>query len=223
VAARGRLAARGFEAPITDAISGLVPAGPEEAVLDVGCGGGHHLAAMVARSGTEGHGIDISVAAIAAAARKYPGCHWIVANADRFLPYADGSFHVVTSITARRNPGEFRRVVRDDGVLLLVVPAPDDLIEVREWVLGERIERDRVDGAVGALAPHFSLVRHERIRHVTRLDAMAVRDVMIGSYRVGRVRRVARLAAVPDLDVTLSRDALVFRPARRASRPARRG
>src|SRR5262249_34331480 len=129
VAARGRLAARGFEAPITDAISGLVPAGPEEAVLDVGCGGGHHLAAMVARSGTEGHGIDISVAAIAAAARKYPGCHWIVANADRFLPYADGSFHVVTSITARRNPGEFRRVVRDDGVLLLVVPAPDDLIE----------------------------------------------------------------------------------------------
>lgn len=223
VAARRRLAARGFEAPVTDAITGLLTLGPADAVLDVGCGDGHHLAAIVARSGAEGHGLDISVAAIDAAARRYPGLHWVVANADRFLPYADGSFRVVTSITARRNPAEFRRVLGDDGVLLLVVPAPDDLIEVRERILGERIERDRIESAIATFAPLFRLERHQRIRHTARLDAASVRDAMAASYRAGRVSRLARLAAVSDLDVTLSRDAFIFRPARRPPRQTRRG
>jgi hypothetical protein len=38
------------------------------------------------------------------------------------------------------------------------------------------------------------------------------------SYRTGRASRLARLAEVGDLDVTLSRDALLFRPARRSAR-----
>jgi len=218
VAARRRLAARGFEAAITDRIAALLTLDPGDAVLDVGCGDGHHLAAIAARSGAEGHGLDISVAAIEAAARRFPGLHWVVANADRFLPYADGSFRAVTSITAQRNPAEFRRVLRPDGIVLLVVPAPDDLVEVRERILGERIERDRVEAAVATFAPLFTLERHERIRHVARLDAASVRDAMAISYRAGRASRLARLAEVGDLDVTLSRDALLFRPARRSVR-----
>ena len=55
--------------------------------------------------------MDISIPAVDAAARRYPECEWIVANADRFLPYADRSFSIVMSITARMNSGEFRRVL----------------------------------------------------------------------------------------------------------------
>ncbi len=223
VAARRRLAARGFETPITHAIARLLTLDPGDAVLDVGCGDGHHLAAVAAGFGAEGHGLDISVAAIEAAAQRYPELSWVVANADRFLPYADGSFRAVTSITAQRNPAEFRRVLGSRGVLLLVVPAPDDLIEVRERILGERIERDRVERAVATFAPLFTLDRHERVRHAVRLDAASVRDVMAVSYRAGRASRLVRLAEIGDLDVTLSRDALVFRPAAPSARRARRG
>ena len=53
-----------------------------------------------------------------------PECEWIVANADRFVPYADGSFSLVMSITARMNASEFRRVLRDDGRLLVAFPRP---------------------------------------------------------------------------------------------------
>ena len=158
--------------------------------------------------------------AIEAAARLHPELHWVVANADRFLPYADASFQLVASITAQRNPEEFRRVLADEGTLLLVVPAPDDLIEVRELVLGEGVTRDRVDKAIETFAPLFVLDRHERIRHTAHLDPASVRDVMVGTYRAGRASRHARLATVPDLDVTLSRDVLLLRPARR--RPAHR-
>ena len=218
VAARLRIAARGYETPLTDAITSFPTVGPGDAVLDVGCSAGHHLAAIVARFGCEGHGLDISVPAIDAAARLRPELHWVVANADRFLPYADASFQLVASITAQRNPKEFRRVLADEGALLLVVPAPDDLIEVRELVLGEGVSRDRVDGVIETFAPLFVLDRHERIRHVVHLDPESVRDVMVGTYRAGRASREARLATVPALDVTLSRDVLLFRPARR--RPA---
>ena len=89
--------------------------GPGDAVLEVGCGEGHYLAAIAARFGCEAHGVDISGPAIDTAARRYPRLRWVVANADRFLPYAKASFRVVASVTARRNAVEFRRVLRDDG------------------------------------------------------------------------------------------------------------
>jgi 23S rRNA (guanine745-N1)-methyltransferase len=214
VQARQRLLARGIEAPLTDALTGLLALAPADAVLEVGCGEGAQLAAIAARFGCEGHGVDISVASIEAAAKGHPRLHWVVANADRLLPYADASFHAVASITARRNALEFRRVLRGDGALLIVVPAPDDLIELRQAVLGEGRVRDRIDAATAALAPHFSLERHERLRHVARLDPPALRDVMTASYRALRAGERARLASLGDLDVTLSRDALLFRPSR---------
>ena len=227
VTARQRVTARGFEAPLTASMLDLLDLRAGDAVLDVGCGTGHHLAAIADRFGVAGHGLDISVPAIDAAARRYPALqwpalHWVVANADRFLPYPDASFRLVASITAQRNPEEFRRVLADEGTLMVVIPAPDDLIEVRELVLGEGVARDRVDGAVEAFGPRFVLERHERIRHTARFDAPSVRDVMEGTYRAGRASRRARLAAGPDLDVTLSRDVLLFRPARRRPGPGAR-
>ena len=214
VAARRRFLSGGFEAELTRAIEDLLPPTPADALPEVGCGEGHYLGAFTERFGCEGHGVDLSVPAIEAAAARHAGLHLVVANADRALPYAAASFAAVASITARRNPAEFRRVLRDDGRLLLVIPGPDDLVELREAVLGRGLLRDRVDRAVAAFAPRFTLERHERLRHVAPLDAEAIRDVMTGSYRAGRASRRDRLAALGPLAVTLSRDALLFRPVR---------
>ncbi len=150
VAARRRFLSRGFEAELTRAIEDLLPLTPADALLEVGCGEGHYVGAFTERFGCEGHGVDLSVPAIEAAAARHAGLHLVVANADRALPYADASFGAVASITARRNPAEFRRVLRDDGRLLLVIPGPDDLVELREAVLGRGLLRDRVDRAVAA-------------------------------------------------------------------------
>src|SRR6185503_5748900 len=99
--------------------------------LDAGCGEGFYLGMLARQAGFAAHGVDISVPAVDAAARRYPGCQWIVANADRFVPYAAGSFSVVMSITGRTNVSEFRRVLREDGRLLVALPSPDDLAELR--------------------------------------------------------------------------------------------
>jgi 23S rRNA (guanine745-N1)-methyltransferase len=212
LAARSRLLARGVMASLVDVVVGLLAVTGEDALLDVGCGDGDHLALFAERFGCEAHGVDISVAAIEAAAKRHPRLQWVVANADRFLPYADASFRAVVSITARMNAGEFRRVLQGDGALLVAVPAPDDLVELREAALGKRVLRDRVERTIATFAPRFTLERHERVRHVARLDAAAVADVMTSAYRALRAKERARLAAIGDRDVTLSRDVLLFRP-----------
>lgn len=212
VAARRRFLDRGHAAPLVNAIVELLPLTPDDALLDAGCGEGHHLAALRQRWNVDAHGIDISVAAIELAARRWRDCTWIVANADRFLPYANGSLAAVTSITARLNAPEFRRVLRDDGTLLVAIPAPDDVIELRAAILGEGVERDRVERTVEMFAEHFTLARHERVRHVATLDRESIADVMASSYRGLRTRERQRLADVQAMDVTLSRDVVLLAP-----------
>lgn len=211
VAARRRFLDRGFAEPLVAATVEALPLHRDDRLLDAGCGEGHHLGAFRRAYGIEGHGVDISVPAIELAAKRYRDCTWIVANADRFLPYANGSFQAVATITARLNPDEFRRVLAPGGKLLVVIPGADDLIELREAILGERVERDRSDRTVDMFAPAFTLEHRRSISHVARLDSAAMLDVMSSSYRGLRNRERERLETLEAMDVTLARDVLVFR------------
>jgi 23S rRNA (guanine745-N1)-methyltransferase len=154
---------------------------------------------MARQTGFDAHGVDISIPAVEAAARRYPGCEWIVANADRFVPYADQSFTMVLSITARMNASEFRRVLRKDGRLLVALPAPDDLEELRG------AGRDRVARTVETFAQNFTLVDRRRVVTTADLDAAAVQDVLNSIYRPMRSQTVEAMR------VTFSLDLLLFR------------
>ena len=201
VAARRRLHDCGVTEPLLHAIAELLNASPADIVLDTGCGDGFYLGTLARLAGFDAHGIDISVPAVDAAARRYPGCEWIVANADRFVPYGDRSFSIVLSITARMNPGEFRRVLRDGGCLLVAIPAPDDLIELRG------AGRDRVGRSVETFQHDFRLVERRRAATSADLDAAAVRDVLLSIYRPMRSQPVEAMR------VTFSLDLLLFRAA----------
>jgi 23S rRNA (guanine745-N1)-methyltransferase len=198
VAARRRLHDRGVTQPLLDAIGELMAARPNDIVLDAGSGDGFYLGTLARRIGFEAHGVDISATAVAAAARRYPPaegkCEWIVANADRFLPYADGSFSVVLCITGRMNAGEFRRVLRNDGRLLVAVPAPDDLIQLRG------AGRDRVARTIETFAGRFTLINQRRVTTTADLDMAGVQDVLLSIYRpLGKPAEAMRLTFSLDL------------------------
>jgi 23S rRNA (guanine745-N1)-methyltransferase len=204
VAARRRLHDRGVTEPLLRAIAEMIGAGSGDVVLDAGCGDGFYLGSLAGERGFDARGVDISIPAVEAAAKRYPECEWIVANADRFLPYGDHSFSIVLSITGRMNAGEFRRVLRDDGRLLVALAAPDDLIELRGT------GRDRVDRTVEAFAKDFTLIARRRATTAADLDAATVQDVLVSIYRPMR-------AQPPEaMRVTFSLDLLLFRPAPRA-------
>src|SRR6266849_713148 len=197
IAARRRLHDRGVTERLCLAIAEAIAGTPNDVVLDAGCGDGFYLGTLQRETGFDAHGIDISIPAVDAAARRYPECEWVVANADRVVPYPDQSFSIVLSITARMNPAEFRRVLRDGGRLLVAIPAPDDLIELR------RSGRDRVAQTVDRFAHGFTLIDQRRVSTCADLDASAVRDVLISIYRPMQPRSVEAQRVTFSLDLLL--------------------
>lgn len=200
IAARRRLHDRGITAPLFEAVAEMLAASDGDVLADAGCGEGFYLGSLARRSGAAGYGVDISIAAIDAAARRYPECQWIVANADRFVPFQDGSVTAMLSITARRNPAEFRRVLREDGRLLIAIPSPEDLIELRGT------GRDRVPQTIEEFAGGFTLAARERATTTANLDAAAVEDVQHSIYRPTQPRPAEAMR------LTFSLDLLLFRP-----------
>ena len=198
---RRRLHERGVTGPLLAAIAEILAASPRDSALDAGCGDGFYLGSLAGQTGCDAHGVDISIPAIDAAARRYPQCEWVVANADRFLPYSDRAFSVVLSITARMNAGEFRRVLRAGGRLLVAIPSPEDFLELR----GKG--RDRVPRTIQTFAPHFTLLQRDRVSTAADLDAPAVSDLLHSIYRPMRSEPAGAMR------VTFSLDLLVFRPA----------
>jgi 23S rRNA (guanine745-N1)-methyltransferase len=200
VAARRRLHDLGVSAPLNEAIGKLAAPTASDVVLDAGCGDGYHLGTLAALHKFAGQGVDISIPAIDAAAKRYPYCEWVVANADRVLPYEDNSFSLVLSITARMNPEEFYRVLQPTGRLLIAIPAPDDLIEVRG------AGRDRVERTIESFQAQFSLIHSGRATHRMALRAAAVEDIRHAVYRPLQAEPAA------DTTITFSLDLLLFHP-----------
>lgn len=174
-------------------------------VLDVGCGEGFFLGSLCRNR--EAHGVDLSVPAIDLAARRWPGVHWWVVNADRALPFADGSFDLALSIAGRRPAGELRRVLAPKGRLLVAVPGEDDLVELREAVLGEGKLLGRVEKTVAELAGAFGLESCRTVRSVEKVNA---RDALAATYRGARESQKKKLEEIGEMQVTLSFDLLRF-------------
>lgn len=214
VDARRRLLAGGIGAAIVDAFvarAATLSANPGDVVCDLGCGAGDALARLRARQPIDAIGIDLSAAAINVAARRFPDATWVVANADRRLPLLDCRVSLVLSLHARRNPAECDRVLRPGGHLLLAVPAPDDLIELRQATQGAGVERDRVADIIAAHADAFGVVDRFTARERHTLDHDALRDALRGTYRGERASAAGRVDALGTLDVTFASDVIVLR------------
>src|SRR5690606_36977599 len=139
VAARRRFLVRGFYQPIAAAVCRTVlgePA-PEGTIhcLDAGCGEGHYLRALAAEAGDQWvlslAGLDISKWAVQAAARQARRITWLVGS-NAGLPVQPASLDWLLCLFGFPVYGEFARVLKPGGQLLMVDPGPDHLRELRE-------------------------------------------------------------------------------------------
>jgi 23S rRNA (guanine745-N1)-methyltransferase len=185
---------------------------PGARTLDIGSGEGSLLGALAARFGLDAAGVDLSARAVDLAARRHPGVLWLVANADRGLPFADGSLDLVLSITARRCPAECSRVLAPGGLLVVAVPAPDDLSELRAAVLGSASREDRLAKLIEEHAGHFKLLGHHEARERRTFSGSQLEDLLVSTYRCGRAGRRERVKELGALEVTLSHEIAIFGP-----------
>jgi 23S rRNA (guanine745-N1)-methyltransferase len=220
IEARARLFAAGVGRTIVDAFVERAaalelrpsPSGMRYSVVDLGSGSGDLLASLARLRPITAIGIDLSTAAADHAARRYPELTWVVANADRRLPLLNDTVALVLSFHARRNPADSARVLAPNGALLIAIPAPDDLIELRALVQGERTERDRAERLITEHDGWFRLVERWTVREHRQLDRTVMLDLLRGTYRGERLSTAARVQALAAADVTLASEFFLFAP-----------
>lgn len=214
IEARRRLLSAGVGAGLFASVAAMVgalPLGEDRAIVELGCGSGEFLGQFLRVGPAALVGLDLSAAAITMAARAFPDLTWAVANADRRLPLLDGSVDVVVSVHSRRNPAECARVLKSQAWLIVTVPAPDDLIELREMVLGQRVEQDRATAVVAAHATGFTLASQTTFSEQVVLSAGQLDDLLTGTYRGVRHGASSRRASLQPMTVTMAADVLMFR------------
>lgn len=111
----------------------------QASVLDLGCGEGYYTD-LISQQVTSHHicGLDISKVAIRYAAKRYKNIDFCVASAYQ-IPLADESIDLITRIYAPSKAEELMRVIKKNGYLITVTPAPRHLYQLRE-VIYEQVE-----------------------------------------------------------------------------------
>jgi 23S rRNA (guanine745-N1)-methyltransferase len=122
----------------------------------------------------------------------------------------DDSVDLVLSLHGRRNPTEAARVLRTEGAMLVAVPAPDDLIELRTLVQGTGVQRDRSESLIREHDRLFTVIERATIRETLTLEREALRHLLRGTYRGARLREAERMAEIERMSVTLASDIFVM-------------
>lgn len=198
--------------PIAEAVSAGAKrhyAGGE--ILDVGCGEGYYAVQVAQALSAPLTGLDISKEAVRCAAGKYKGANWICGTAAH-LPVAEASVGLLMSLFALTVPGEFCRVLTENGIFVQVLAAQDHLLGLKRIIYPELLlkEKDSVPELEGfrlaesvpvafeftaeeeqvgnllAMTPHFWRISQEgaaRLAQVRRLTDRA--SCVVNVYRKG--------------------------------------
>jgi 23S rRNA (guanine745-N1)-methyltransferase len=133
-------------------------------ILDAGCGEGYYLGRLqdyLQNKQLPTHisyiGVDISKDAVKMAAKRYHDAFFVVANLKERLPFPDGSLDVILNIFAPRNTDEFARVLTPGGLLLVAIPNPIHLLQLRAALHLLNIEEDKQQHVIEQFAHQFTL------------------------------------------------------------------
>jgi SAM-dependent methyltransferase len=162
---------------------GLAEVSPPAEVLDAPCGYGRH-SQILTEAGYRVTGADRSPVLLEEARRRAGGSEWPrwVRADHRELPFEDGSFDAVLNLFSslgyrgeegdRRTLGEFRRVLRPGGSLVIETQHRDRVMAIfrqSDWEeLGGgalKLEARRFDAAAGVMENDHVLIAEDGSRH----------------------------------------------------------
>lgn len=202
VTARATFLDAGHLAPLSAAVAraaaAAAPAGG--AVLDLGAGTGHHLAAVLdALPDRVGVALDLSKHAARRAARAHPRIGAAVADAWSPLPVRGGVAAVALSVFAPRDGGELARVLVRGGAAVVVTPTPDHLRDLVDVLGLLTVDADKPRRLAQELEGHLELEGTDVLRHDLELDHAAVATAVAmgpSAHHVDMAQLRGRIAAL---------------------------
>ena len=184
------------------------------ALLDAGCGEGYYtgeMARTLCRSGKalEAMGIDISKWAVDLAAKRTKLVSFAVGSVFH-LPLAEESCHIVTEIFAPFCREEYYRVLKNNGLLILVIPAPRHLWELKQAIYQKPYPNEAKPYEIEG----FSFLYREPVEFQMLLDSPEdirnLFEMTPYAYKTSK-EDTARLLQLNSLQTTAGFEILVYR------------
>ena len=173
VAARESLLQSGHFQPLADAIIERLTQDVvgDGLVIEMGAGTGYYVSRVLdALPSHQGLALDLSRYAARRAARAHPRLAAIVADAWQRLPLSDACASVVLNVFAPRQVDELRRILRPDGLLVVVTPTPRHLEELRASLGLIEVDPDKERRLSEAFSRGFRWVRREQLEWTLQLE-----------------------------------------------------
>jgi 23S rRNA (guanine745-N1)-methyltransferase len=160
---------------VSDTIRGEMPS--PRCFAEIGCGEGYYIGRL--RSYVEDraepdefcyYGMDISKAVVKLAARRHSEVFFFVGDVNRRILLSSNSIGVLLNIFAPRNAAEFDRVMTHEGLLLVAIPGPDHLANLRSDLHLLDIEPDKEERVVEGFAGAFRLTAKHTVEYEMHLN-----------------------------------------------------
>lgn len=200
VMARREFLEAGFYAPISQALNqAALDYNAQGEILDVGCGEGYYSARLAQAMNAPLTGLDISKEAVRCAAAKYKAYTWLCTTAAH-IPVPDGSVGTLSSLFALTLPGEFRRVLREDGIFLQVLAAEDHLLGLKSIIYDELTHKEK---NTAPILPGFALLESREIRFPFTVEGAQIGHLLSMTphlFRIGKAgaQRLSETAVLCD-------------------------
>lgn len=175
VQARRAFLSAGFYAPLQQAVVEKIRDLRIENLLDIGCGEGYYTDAMQAEV-LQCVGVDIAKNAVQVAAKLNKEVTWVVGTGAT-LPVLDHSIDLCTSLFSPIPQDEILRVLKPEGYLMVVTPAPNHLYAMRE-ALFEEVNAHEPNKFVEQLQQHFELIEQPIVESTFELDQAQLKNLI---------------------------------------------
>jgi Methylase involved in ubiquinone/menaquinone biosynthesis len=223
--ARRAVFSQGFYQPLSDTLHTLLLTHLRERAtlptilrcFDAGCGEGYYLgrlheALLATGINPVSMGCDISKEGIRLAAKRYPASFFQVANIKERLPLADQALDLLLDIFAPRNVAEFARVVAPGALLLIVIPGPHHIQQLRSTLHLLTIEEQKEQHVIEQFASSFTLLTSEPVTYELTLPQEDLTRVvmMTPNYWHLTAEQRTQMAALSALKTTFDFRCLLF-------------
>jgi 23S rRNA (guanine745-N1)-methyltransferase len=215
VRARREFLDRGYYAPLKDALCESVVSYYRDgtSLLDAGCGEGYYTSAVAESLENSGkraeiYGIDVSKTAVDYAAKKCRNVSFAAASVFH-IPAADNSFSMLVTLFAPYCGNEYRRVLDDDGIMIMAIPSVMHLWELKQAIYDvpykNEVKPYELDG--------FKFIENKHITYSITLnsqeDIQSLFSMTPYYYRTGK-REQERLNSFENLETQVDFELLVY-------------